>query len=175
MEGYGMGDQPNWTANRVDVRRRGVASTLRVATILMAISWTVNLATAGPEEEVRAAFDRFVTSQNSHDIKAVESSLLGSPNFLWITRGNAVWGQDAAVRRFATLYDGTWRLDPEMSGLKIMMLSDAVAQIYVPITFAIGAPGQPAQQIKFLMNQILIKTPAGWRVSSILPIPAPAQ
>jgi hypothetical protein len=32
-----------------------------------------------------------------------------------------------------------------------------------------------AQAARFLMNQVLVKTPGGWRVSSILPIPAPAQ
>ena len=101
--------------------------------------------------------------------------MLASPDFLWITRGMPVWGHDAALKRFTALYEGTWRLDPDISGLKIMMLGDGMAQIYVPITFAIGAPGQAAQQIKFLMNQVLVKTPAGWKVSSILPIPAPTQ
>ena len=55
------------------------------------------------------------------------------------------------------------------------MVSEGVAQIYVPIIFTIGAAGQAAQQTKFLMNQVLIKTSDGWRVSSILPIPAPPQ
>ena len=55
------------------------------------------------------------------------------------------------------------------------MLGDRGAQVYVPIMFTIGAPGQSAQATRFLMNQILVKTPSGWRVSSILPISAPAQ
>ena len=59
--------------------------------------------------------------------------------------------------------------------MKITMLADGVAQIYVPIVFTIGAAGQPPQQTRFLMNQVFVKTPDGWRVSSILPIPAPAQ
>jgi hypothetical protein len=54
------------------------------------------------------------------------------------------------------------------------MICDGVAQIYVPIIFAIGASGQTPQQTRFLMNQVLVKTPDGWKVSSILPIPAPA-
>jgi ketosteroid isomerase-like protein len=142
---------------------------------LMLILLTIESAVAAPEDEVRATFDRFVTAQNAHDITAVESLLLGSPNFLWITRGTPIWGQDAALKRFAALYDGTWRLEPESSGLKVTMIGDGVAQIYVPIIFTIGAAGQPPQQTKFLMNQVLVKTPDGWRVSSILPIPAPAQ
>jgi len=55
------------------------------------------------------------------------------------------------------------------------MLRDDVAQLYVPIVFTIGPAGQPAQPTRFLMNQVLVKTPAGWKVSSILPIPAPSQ
>jgi ketosteroid isomerase-like protein len=135
----------------------------------------IKSAIAAPEDQVRATFDRFVAAQNAHDSKAVESLLLDSPHFLWITRGTPIWGQDVALKRFIGLYDGTWRLDPEPSGLKITMLADGVAQIYVPIIFTMGAAGQPPQQTRFLMNQVLVKTPDGWRVSSILPIPAPAQ
>ena len=108
---------------------------------------------AAPEDEVRATFDRFVAAQNDHDAKAVEALLLDSPNFLWITRGTPVWGADAAMKRFATLYQGTWRLDPEAASLKVMMLGDGVAQLYVPIVFTIGPSGQSAQPTRFLMNQ----------------------
>ena len=79
------------------------------------------------------------------------------------------------MKRFAALYTGTWRLEPESSSLKVIMIADGVAQIYVPIMFTIGAPGQAPQQMRFLMNQVLAKTPGGWKVSTILPIPAPAQ
>jgi ketosteroid isomerase-like protein len=138
------------------------------------IPLVINAASAAPEDEARGTFERFVAAQNAHDVKAVESLLLNSPDFLWITRGTPVWGSDPALKRFATLYDGTWRLDPEASSLKIMMLGDSAAQIYVPIMFTIGAAGQAAQPTRFLMNLVLFKTPGGWRVSSILPIPAPA-
>jgi hypothetical protein len=135
----------------------------------------VRLAAAAPEQEVRATFERFVAAQNAHDLKAVESLLLGSPNFLWITRGTAIWGLEPALKRFAALYEGTWRLDPDASALRVTMLGDRAAQIYVPILFTIGPAGQPAQPTRFLMNMVLVTTPSGWRVSSILPIPALAQ
>jgi hypothetical protein len=50
-----------------------------------------------------------------------------------------------------------------------------VAQLYVPITFMIAPAGQTAQPARFLMNQILVKTSEGWKVSSVLPIPVPMQ
>jgi ketosteroid isomerase-like protein len=170
-----MNMRANGGTNEGDFYRGRVARRLTACMTLIFIFLTIKSAVAGPEDEVRATFDRFVAAQNAHDIKAVESLLLDSPNFLWITRGTPIWGQDAALKRFAALYDGTWRLEPEPSGLKVTMIGDGVAQIYVPITFTIGAAGQPPQQTRFLMNQVLVKTPHGWRISSILPIPAPAQ
>jgi hypothetical protein len=53
----------------------------------MLLALLLRSAAAATEDEVRATFDRFVAAQNAHDIQAVESLLLGSPNFLWITRG----------------------------------------------------------------------------------------
>lgn len=149
-----------------------VARYLITGATLMFFSLTMGSAIAAPEDEVRATFDRFVAAQNAHDINGVESLLLNSPNFLWITRGAPVWGADASIKRFASLYQGTWRLDPEPAGLKVTMIGNDVAQIYVPIMFTIGAPGQSPQQTRFLMNQVLVQTPTGWRVSAILPIPA---
>src|SRR5258708_22219013 len=106
---------------------------------LLLISLFSNVASAAaPEDEVRATFERFVAAQNAHDVKVVESLLLKSPDFLWITRGMAVWGSDAALKRFSALYEGTWRLDADASSLRITMLGDSAAQIFVPIMFTIG-------------------------------------
>ena len=130
---------------------------------------------AAPEDEVRAVIDRFVAAQNAHDLAAVAELLWDSPQFLWITRGAPIWGRQPALTRFEALYRGTWRLDPALSDLRIMLVADGVAQIYVPIMFTIGAPGQEAQKTRFLMNQVLLKTSTGWKVASILPIPVPTQ
>ena len=102
-------------------------SLLAAAAVVMSLCHMPALA-AAPEDEVRAAFDQFVTAQNAHDLKAVEASLLAAPEFLWITRGTAVWGHEAALKRFAALYGGTWRLEPETSNLKVIMLGQEVAR-----------------------------------------------
>ena len=128
---------------------------------------------AAPEDEVQGVFERFVVAQNAHDVRAVGALLLDAPHFLWITRGAPIWGHEAALKRFEALYQGTWRLEPDMSALRVMMLGDTSAQVYVPIVFTIGAPGQAAQTTRFLMNQVLVKTSGEWRVSSILPILVP--
>ena len=144
------------------------------ALLLSALVSLPQFATANTEDDIKAVFDAFVAAQNAHDPKAVSNTLHDSPNLLWITRGTAIWGREAALKRFETLYQGTWKLEPETGALKVVVLGRDTAQVFVPIVFTIGAPGQPAQPTRFLMNQILIKTAEGWRVSSILPIPAPA-
>jgi ketosteroid isomerase-like protein len=160
-------------ANQLDCRSRVARRSIACATLLL-VSLMIKPAVASPEDEVRSTFDSFVTAQNAHDIKSVESLLLGSPDFLWITRGAPVWGQAAALKRFTALYEGTWHLDPELTSLKVIMIGEGVAQVYVPIMFTIGTAGQPPQQAKFLMNQVFVKTQAGWKVSGILPIPVSA-
>ena len=100
--------------------------------------------------------------------------MLDSPSFLWITRGTPIWGRSAALQRFEALYKGTWRLEPRTDDVKITMVRDDVAQLYVPIMFMIGPADQTPTPTRFLMNQLLVKRPGGWKVATILPIPAPA-
>jgi uncharacterized protein (TIGR02246 family) len=148
--------------------------TSRIAIPLMLLT-VAGVARAGTEDEVKALFAKFVAAQNAHDLKAVGELLQASPNFLWITRGAPIWGRDAALKRFEALYQGTWSLDPKTDELKVIELRPDTAQLYVPITFMIAPAGQAAQPTRFLMNQVLVKTADGWKVSSILPIPAPQQ
>jgi len=139
---------------------------------VLALSATA--ASAASEDDVRAAFEQFVKAQNAHDVEGVRELLLDSASFLWVTRGTPIWGREAALKRFESLYQGTWKLSPDMQNLKAVLVSDTTVQLYVPITFNIGAPGQPAPDTPFLMNQTFVKTTAGWKIANILPIPVPA-
>ena len=153
---------------------------LRTAFLVAVLGWALLLGTmarhpalAASEDEVRTTFERFIVVQNAHDEKALAGLLLDSPDFLWITRGTPVWGHGPAMKRFAGLFQGTWQLAPDLSGLKVMMMGENAAQLFVPIVFTIGTTGQPAQATTFLMNQVFRKTADGWKVSSILPIHVP--
>ena len=142
--------------------------------VTLLIAWPA-AARAPAEDEVRAAFARFVEVQNAHDTKALESLLADSPQFLWITRGVAIWGRAAALQRFAKLHEGTWRLEPEEALLRVVPIGEGVAQLYVPVTFTTGAPGEAPQRTRVFLNQVLVKTNGAWRVMSIFPVPAPAS
>jgi hypothetical protein len=140
----------------------------------VALIGSVGGARASTEDEVRAAFDRFVQVQNAHDLRALEALLVDSPQFLWITRGTAVWGREAALQRWAKLYEGTWRLDPEPASVRVTPIAEGAAQLHAAVQFTIGAANQPAQVSRFLLNQVLVKSGGAWRVMSIFPIAAPA-
>jgi uncharacterized protein (TIGR02246 family) len=142
---------------------------------MISLACAVGGAQASTEDEVRAAFDRFVQVQNAHDPKALEALLADSPRFLWITRGTAVWGREAALQRFAKLYEGTWRLDPDPASVRVVTIADDVAQVHAVVQFTIGAQNQSPQATRFLLNQVLVKSGGAWRVMSIFPIPAPVQ
>ena len=146
-----------------------------VAASLLAVPFARAAVAAEPESEVRAAFEEFVRIQNAHDSNALEKVLADSPQFLWITRGTAIWGRDAALQRFAKLYEGTWKLEPEMAALRVVPIANGVAQVHVPVVFTTGAPGQPPQSARMFLNQVLVKSDGRWRVMSIFPIAAPAN
>lgn len=141
------------------------------AACLLAVA---DAAASTTEEEVRITFDKFVQVQNAHDANALAGLLADSPHFLWITRGMPIWGRDAALQRFSKLYEGTWRLDPELGSLRIMRVTDGVAQLHVPVRFTTGAPGQQPQVTRVYLNQVLVRSGGAWRVMSIFPVPAPA-
>ena len=143
----------------------------RLAVFLLVLGAS-QVAMATVEEDVAATFEQFVAAQNAHDVSAVRGLLSDSPQFLWISRGVPIWGRDAAMDRFGMLYQGTWKLSPERTALRVTILNEGSAQLFVPILFSIGGQGQPASDSLFLMNQTLVKTAAGWRIANILPIPA---
>jgi uncharacterized protein (TIGR02246 family) len=145
-------------------------SHIAISLVLLTVA---GAARAGNEDEVKALFAKFVAAQNAHELKAVGELLQDSPQFLWITRGVPIWGRDAALKRFEVLYQGTWSLAPKVDELKVIELLPGVVQLYAPITFMISPAGQTAQPTRFLMNLVMVKTADGWKISSILPIPAP--
>lgn len=126
-----------------------------------------------PMEEIRKGFEAFVAAQNAHDPKALEPLLLDSGQFLWITKGSAIWGRSEALRRFEALYQGTWHLEPDYAAFRVVFTKGDAAQLFVPVRFTLGPAGQPPQEVSFLLNQTLVRSGGKWRVASILPIPVP--
>ena len=143
--------------------------------LLASLFLVAGSAAASTEAEVRSTFEKFVQVQNAHDAKALETMLVDSPQFLWITRGMTIWGREAALQRFSKLYEGTWKLEPDFGALRVIPLGQDVAALHVPVVFTTGAAGPPPQTVRIFLNQVMVKSGGAWRVMSIFPVPAPAQ
>jgi len=128
---------------------------------------------AGSEDEVKAVVDRFVLAQNAHDLAAVRDVLLDSPAFLYLAWGGPTWGREAALKRYETLYQGTWKLSPDNAGLKVALLNDTTAQVLIPMLVSQGPAGQSVPEAPFLVHLTLVRNASEWRIASVLPIPRP--
>src|SRR5512137_2394525 len=100
-------------------------ASLLLLSLLIVATFPSTARTSDPAEtEVRQTFERFVVAQNAHDPRAVKELLWEGAGFLWITRGNVIWGRDAALQRFEANYAGTWKLEPDMSQFRVTVLGD---------------------------------------------------
>lgn len=144
--------------------------------VLSLLVWAANTALAQVQDEVRVLFNQFIKSDNAHNLAAVGQILHDSCDFLWIPpHGAPVVGRDTALQQMTELYQGTWRLEPDMSALKITPLGDNAARLYVPIKYTIGAADKAAQPEPYVLNQVYVRTSIGWRISAILTVPVPRQ
>ncbi len=127
-------------------------------------------------EEIRALFLRQAAGETAHDIDAINSVLARAPadqpdpvNF--IARAYCFWGREAVLNHFRTIFAGTWRFEPDEDAIRIIPLGTDAAHIYAPTSITVGAAGQEPSTYQFLINEIAIRTPDGWRISAIVPVP----
>lgn len=92
---------------------------------------------------------------------------------LWVPpRGAPVWGRDAVMRELTKIYQGAWKLEPEIPALKRMVYGDNVVRVVVPIRYTVSAT---VAAVRYLVQQTYVRTPIGWRIAAIVPVPLPAK
>jgi len=139
--------------------------------IVAALLLTASLAQASTmEDEVRAVFDKYIATQNAHDLKGIRNLLSDSPEFLWISRGKPIWGREAALKTLEDRYKGTWKIDVDKKELRVISVSRRVAQVYAPTQLTSGDPGAEPARNRLYINVVMVKKPEGWQIVSILPI-----
>jgi len=122
------------------------------------------------EEEVRAVFDKWIATQNAHDLKGIRNLLSDSPDMLWISRGKPIWGRDAALKTLEDRYKGTWKIEVDKKEMRVISVSRRVAQVYAPTQLTSGDPGTEPSRNRVYINLVMVKKPEGWQIVSILPI-----
>lgn len=128
-------------------------------------------------EEIRALFLRQAAGETTHDIAVIDSvlahALPGQPDPVnFVARAYRFWGREAVIDHFRTVFTGTWRFEPDEEAIQIIPLGPDVAHIYAPTRVTAGPADQEAATYTFLVNEFAIRTPEGWRISAIVPVPA---
>jgi uncharacterized protein (TIGR02246 family) len=139
--------------------------------ILVVLAMAAPLAGASTmEDEVRAVFDKYIATQNAHDLKGIRNLLSDSPDLLWISRGKPIWGREAALKTLEERYKGTWKIEVDKKELRVISVSRRVAQVYAPTQLSAGEPGAEPARNRLYINLVMVKKPEGWQIVSILPI-----
>ena len=139
--------------------------------LLAVLAMAATLARASTmEEEVRAVFDKWIATQNAHDLKGIRNLLSDSPDMLWISRGKPIWGRDAALKTLEDRYKGTWKIEVDKKEMRVISVSRRVAQVYAPTQLTSGDPGTEPSRNRVYINLVMVKKPEGWQIVSILPI-----
>ncbi len=131
-----------------------------------------------PEDlrDVRALFLRQAAGETAHDIEVMDSILAraadGQPDPVnFVARAYTFWGRHVVLDHFREVFAGTWRFEPDERAMRVIPLGADAAHIYAPTRITAGGAGQPAATFQFLVNEIAIRTPDGWRISAIVPVP----
>lgn len=103
---------------------------------------------------------------------AISQIIARSPDFLWITTTKPLWGYDAALTHFAQVYKGTYHLEPKLDELKLTIVTDHAAQLYVPVDLTIGTSSKEIQRSPFMLHQTYLATAQGWKLAAIMPVRA---
>lgn len=131
---------------------------------------------------IKSQFGRLMELANKHDFKALHEMFWQSPSTLLVAKsaipseGNwaGFWGNEAVDKKLHDIgSSGPVVLEPDYSKLKVVGLTQDVAESYVPMNITVSYAGQDGTPKPFLMiiNWLRVKT--DWKVASeiILPVP----
>jgi hypothetical protein len=125
---------------------------------------------------------RLIDSENSKDFETVKAMVWQSDSALFVAKtataaeGNwaGFWGHDVVVAHLHdVIFGGLFRIDPDYTKEKAVLLSPDVAETYVPVQITVGYGGQQAVPKPFLILIDWVKTSAGWKMASDIAIPVP--
>ena len=123
---------------------------------------------AEPADEARRLYDRFVSAQNTSDFGALETILLNSQHFVWVTNGFSIWGRDAAIQRMSAYHTAEiWHIDADIARSVAVEVDARAAYLHVTLDLTIGAKADGPDHFRFLVSALCVETPQGWRIAAL--------
>ena len=133
--------------------------------------------TEADRAQVKDVLLRQAAAASAHDIAAFEQVLVSVPPghqdpIVMVARAYQFWGKTALIDHFKETFKGVWKFEPDVQAIKVIPLTPDVAQIYAPTQITLGASDASARTAPFLVYEVAVRTPEGWRIASIVPVPA---
>ena len=135
---------------------------------------------------IGSRFGTLMELANRHDLQALNTMFWQSPSVLLVAKsavpseGNwaGFWGNTAVNQKLHDIAtSGPVVLTPDLAKLKVVGLTQDVAESYAPVTITVSYAGQDGTPKPFLMILNWIRVLDEWKIASeiILPLPpAPA-
>jgi ketosteroid isomerase-like protein len=139
----------------------------QLSTVLALIMGLSPGAYAAPREEAFNLYRQFVAAQNAHDLAKVRALFLASPDFLWVSDGQSIWGVDDTPNRMALFQEADiWRVDPNLAEAKAITVDGHTAYLHLPLVLTIGPKAAP-EKFGFLVTVLCVETEQGWRIAGL--------
>lgn len=127
-------------------------------------------------QKVKEVFERQAQAATAHDLDAFDAvfaapSEIGDP-VVFVARPYQFWGKSELIDHFRETFKGVWKFEPDLTKLRIIPLTPDVAQIYAPTQITLGHSPADARTAAYLVYEVVVRTPAGWRIGAIVPIAA---
>jgi len=128
-------------------------------------------------QEVKAVFLQQAAAATAHDIAAFERVFAPTPAgqpdpVAFVARAYQFWGKPALIEHFKETFKGVWRFEPDAERVKVIALTPDTAEIYAPTQVTSGTSSETAKTVPFLVYEVAVRTPEGWRIAAIVPVPA---
>ena len=128
-------------------------------------------------QEVKAVFLKQAAAATAHDIAAFEQVFAPTPPgqpdpVTFVARAYQFWGKTALIDHFTETFKGVWRFEPDAERVKVIALTPDTAEIYAPTQVTSGTSSETAKTAPFLVYEVAVRTPEGWRIATIVPVPA---
>lgn len=128
-------------------------------------------------QQVRDIFEKQAKAATDHNLTAFASVLANSPEgaadpVVFVARPYQFWGKTALVNHFRETFKGIWKFEPDWTQLRIVPLTPDAAQLYAPTQITLGRTAADSHTSPYLVYEVAVRTPEGWRISSIVPIAA---
>jgi SnoaL-like protein len=139
----------------------------RLVVIFALIMGLSPAAFATPGQQALDLYQRFAAAQNARDVPKVRALFLASPDFLWVSDGQSIWGVDDTLKRMALFQDADiWHVEPNLAKAKAITVDEHTAYLHLPLVLTIGPKAAP-EKFGFLVTVLCIETEEGWRIAGL--------